>query len=171
MERLLEPAILINELEDLLRLSTMTLATSGLDGEAHAADVYFASDEQLTLYFFSDASSQHSMDIHQDPRAAITIHHADQAGWEQILGIQMRGMVKEISSQTLWQQAWEIYQKKFPFVSDLKEVIKVNQLYGFAPGWIRLVDNSQGFGFKREWKVNTTENDGGVIRLWEQQGG
>ena len=171
MERLLEPASLKNELEGLLRLSTMTLATSGLDEEAHAADVYFASDEQLTLYFFSEASSQHSMDIRQDPRAAITIHRADQAGWEQIQGLQMRGMVKEISSQTLWQQAWEIYRKKFPFVSDLEEVIKVNQLYGFAPGWIRLVDNSQGFGFKREWKVKTTENDGGGIRLWEQQGG
>jgi len=169
MERVIEPAKLKSLLEGLLGLSTMTLATSGPDGEVHAADVYFACDEQLTLYFFSDPESQHSLDAQRDSRAAITIH-AHRAGWEQILGLQMRGICEEISTPTEWQQAWEVYLAKFPFVSDLEEVIKVNQLFGFAPWWIRLVDNSQGFGFKQEWKLAQAVIDGEEVRRWEQLG-
>ena len=167
MERVLEPSILKSSLADLLRLSTMTIATSGPDREPHAADVYFACDEQLTLYFFSDPSSQHGVDIHRDPRAAITIH-ADQVGWEQILGLQMRGVIEVISSRTLWQQAWEVYREKFPFVNDLEAVVAVNQMYGFKPGWIRLVDNSQGFGFIQEWQAHIIDEEGENIGTWQE---
>ena len=167
MERVLEPSYLKRSLANLLGLSTMTIATSGPDNEPHAADVYFAFDEQLTLYFFSDASSQHSIDIHRDPRAAITIH-ADQVGWEQILGLQMRGVIEVISSRTSWQQAWEVYREKFPFVNDLEEIVAVNQMYGFKPGWIRLVDNSQGFGFNQEWQAHIIDEEGEKVRIWQE---
>ena len=162
MERIIEPAELKNSLNEVLILSTMTLATSGRDGEVHAADVYFACDEQLTLYFFSAAESQHSSDIQLNVRAAATIH-ADRKGWEQILGLQLRGNCKLIRTPPAWQKAWEIYLAKFPFVKDLEEVVKVNQLYGFKPDWIRLVDNRKGFGYKREWlaeKINTNDGQG-----------
>jgi uncharacterized protein YhbP (UPF0306 family) len=170
MERVLEPAELRKTLEKLLGLSTMTLATSSTEGGAHAADVYFACDEQLSLYFFSDPESQHSSDIQRDARAAVTIH-ADRKGWEQILGVQMRGHCEAISTSGVWEQAWEVYLAKFPFVSNLEEVIKVNQLYGFSPDWIRLVDNSQGFGFKQEWIFMEIAIEGAVVRRWEQLGG
>jgi len=166
MEKVLEPSNLKSSLTDLLRLSTMTIATSGPDSEPHAADVYFACDEQLTLFFFSDASSLHAKDIHRDPRAAITIH-ADQAGWEQILGLQMRGVIEVISSRTLWQQVWEVYREKFPFVNDLEDVVAVNQMYGFKPGWIRLVDNSQGLGFNQEWQTQIIDEEGENLRTWQ----
>jgi uncharacterized protein YhbP (UPF0306 family) len=167
MERVLEPAELKSSLEMLLGLSTMTLATTGPEGEAHAADVYFASDAQLTLYFFSTAESQHGSDIHREPRAAATIH-ADRDQWEQILGLQMRGNCSEVSTPAVWQQAWEVYLAKFPFVSDLEEVIKLNRLYGFTPRWIRLVDNNQGFGYKQEWQLNEAVIDGEKVRHWAQ---
>ena len=169
MERLLKPAELKRSLEILLGLSTMTLATTGPEGEAHAADVYFASDARLTLYFFSTAESQHSSDVHREPRAAATIH-AEHDQWEQILGLQMRGNCSEVSAPAVWQQAWDVYLAKFPFVSDLEEVIKVNQLYGFTPNWIRLVDNNQGFGFKQEWQLNEAVIDGREVRRWAQLG-
>jgi len=167
MERVLESAKLKSSLADLLTLSTMTVATSGPDSEVHAADVYFACDEQLTLYFFSDASSQHGIDIHRDPRAAITIH-ADQVGWEQILGLQMRGVIEVITLRTSWQQAWEVYREKFPFVNDLEEAVATNQMYGFKPGWIRLVDNSQGFGFNQEWQAHIIDEAGENVRTWQE---
>jgi uncharacterized protein YhbP (UPF0306 family) len=169
MERVLEPAELKSSLEILLGLSTMTLATTGPGGEAHAADVYFASDAQLNLFFFSAAESQHGSDIHREPRAAATIHAAGDQ-WEQILGLQMRGNCIEISAPTEWQQAWDVYLAKFPFVSDLEEVIKVNQLYGFTPKWIRLVDNNQGFGYKQEWQLNEAVRGGRQVRQWAQYG-
>ena len=165
MERVVKPTQLRHCIEELLKLSTMTLATVGSSGAVHAADVYFACDENSTLLFFSDASSQHSRDMHEKPQAALTIH-TDRDGYEQILGLQMRGTVREITSESAWQQAWGIYVKKFPFARDLEEVIKVNQFYGFSPSWIRLVDNSQGFGFKQEWQEIISEQDGKEFRYW-----
>lgn len=166
MERELDPAELKKVLSNVLELSTMSLATCGPGGEPHAADVYFASDDGLTLYFFSDQESQHGMDIRRDPRVAITIH-ADRSGWEQILGVQMRGLIDVIVSKTAWQRAWEVYRDKFPFVSQLEDVIAENQLFGFVPHWIRLVDNNQGFGFNREWILSISEKDGETMRVWQ----
>jgi uncharacterized protein YhbP (UPF0306 family) len=83
----------------------------------------------------------------------------------------MRGTVREITSESAWQQAWGNYVEKFPFVRDLEELIKVNQFFGFSPSWIRLVDNSQGFGFKKEWQEIISEQDGEEIRYWESIAG
>ena len=135
---------------DLLLLSTMTLATQGADGEPHAADVYFASDEHVNLYFFSDPISQHGLDIAHNPRAAVTIHPESQ-GWEDIYGLQMRGEVQRVEPGLSWDGAWEKYVAKFPFVAGLKAVVERNQLFVFLPRWIRLVDNRRGFGYQEEW--------------------
>ena len=49
----------------------------------------------------------------------------------------------------------------------LEELIKVNQLYAFVPGWVRLVDNSQGFGYKREWKLAKHESEEEAAGGWK----
>lgn len=156
MERSIKSAELRRLLEEYLALTAMTLATVGRHGEPHAAAVYFAADESLNLYYFSEASSQHALDSDQEPRTATTIQ-AEVAGWQHIHGLQMRGMVRAVDSKTEWQKAWQFYREKFPFVIDLEDVITLNQLYAFAPVWIRLVDNRKSFGFKQEWEVSTTE--------------
>jgi uncharacterized protein YhbP (UPF0306 family) len=139
-------------LGDLLALSTMTLATCGADGEPHAADVYFAADQALRLYFFSDPESQHGQDLAVRSRAAVTFH-PECRDWQDIQGLQMRGEVSRVETGPEWETAWELYQGKFPFVSDLKDIVARNTLYVFIPGWVRLVDNQQGFGFKQEWTL------------------
>ena len=135
---------------DLLLLSTMTLATQGADGETHAADVFFTSDEEVNLYFFSDPNSQHGLNITLNPRAAVTIHPVCQ-GWEDIRGLQLRGKVQRVEPSLAWDSAWKIYSAKFPFVTELKAIVEGNQLFVFVPHWIRLVDNQRGFGYKEEW--------------------
>ena len=135
---------------DLLDLSTLTLATTGQAGEPHAAAVYFASDERLDLYFFSDSSSQHSLDIEHDERAAASLYPESRA-WQEICGLQMRGTVRRVEPGAGWEQAWELYLAKFPFVAGLGTQVARNQLYVFQPYWIRLIDNRKGFGFKQEW--------------------
>lgn len=137
---------------ELLDLTTLTLATSGPDGEPHGAALYFAADEKLRLYFFSDRSSQHTQDILVDGRAAVTIQPQCH-GWEDIRGLQMRGQVHLVNSGDEWERAWEIYVKKFPFVSELQEIVAQNQFYVFLPNWVRLVDNRRGFGYKSEWTL------------------
>lgn len=130
----------------------LTLATTGSDGEPHAADVYFAADENLNLFFFSHPASQHAQDILQNPRAAATIH-PECLDWREIRGLQLRGNVSVVVDMVQWEQAWELYQHKFPFVAELSEVVIQNQLYIFKPEWVRLVDNRVNFGYKREWQL------------------
>jgi uncharacterized protein len=139
-------------LGDLLSVSTMTLATVGLTGEPHAAPVYFAADPQLRFYFFSETSSQHAQDVHHEPRAAATLY-PECFDWQDIRGIQMRGIVQPVNAGEQWEIAWEMYESKFPFVSEMKEIVARNQLYIFSPTWMRLIDNRRGFGFKKEWSL------------------
>lgn len=164
MERI-KSVELKSSLEEFFALTTMTLATVGSDGEPHAAAVYFAVDEALHLYYFSETGSQHAQDTAHDPRAAVAIH-ADMANWQEIHGLQIRGLVRAVSSRPEWQAAWQLYREKFPFVVDLEEVITANQMYAFSPTWIRLVDNRQGFGNKREWEVGTTESGSDSPQMW-----
>lgn len=156
MERRIAPSELKSSLEELLRLTTMTIATTGRDGEPHAAAVYFACDELLNLYFYSDADSQHALDIGRDSRAAVTIY-ADGSEWQEIHGLQMRGVISDVQAKGERQDAWFLYRTKFPFVIDLEEIVTASQLYAFRPDWIRLVDNRQGFGFKQEWERSVAD--------------
>jgi uncharacterized protein YhbP (UPF0306 family) len=135
---------------ELLEVSTMTLATSGAGGEPHAAAVYFAADEDLRLYFFSDPQSQHGQDLARERQAAVSFYPHTQ-GWQDIRGVQMRGEVRLVEVGPEWEAGWAVYTIKFPFVRKLKAVVAQNSLYVFMPYWIRLVDNTRGFGFKQEW--------------------
>jgi uncharacterized protein YhbP (UPF0306 family) len=150
MERSLTSVELKYSLEELLNLTTMTIATVGIGCEPHSAAVYFACDDQLNMYFFSDSKSQHAQDTANEVLAAVTVH-PDRNRWQDIHGLQMRGAITVVQSQTKWQEAWKLYLVKFPFAADLEQLVAINQLYVFNPQWIRLVDNRRGFGFKQEW--------------------
>jgi uncharacterized protein YhbP (UPF0306 family) len=141
--------------EILIQVSTMTLATTDPEGNPHAAPVYFVSvfaGQDLRFYFFSDQKSEHSRHILYNPNVAAAIY-PECEGWRDIKGLQLRGKVLLVESKSDWDTAWGQYKIKFPFVSALKTVVAQNQLYMLIPSWIRLVDNSQGFGFKKEWQL------------------
>jgi hypothetical protein len=135
---------------ELLLHSTMTLATSDRDGEPHAAAVYFATDDDLNFYFFSDLHSQHGQDLLLRPQCAVAIYPECQ-DWQDIRGLQLRGEACPLPLGPEWEHAWSVYTAKFPFVSEMRELVARNQLYVFIPTWVRLVDNRRGFGFKQEW--------------------
>jgi 4-hydroxy-3-polyprenylbenzoate decarboxylase len=139
---------------DLLALPLITLATVGQDGAPHAASVYFAADADAEggpcLYFFSAASSQHGRDLTGNPQAALTLSTLVE-GWRDIYGMQMRGEAHPLPPGAQWEHAYQLYLARFPFAAGLKEEMARNILYVFTPQWLRLVDNSRGFGFKEEW--------------------
>jgi uncharacterized protein YhbP (UPF0306 family) len=137
---------------ELLGLAVVTLATCGVDGEPHAAPVYFAANDHWELYFFSDQQSQHSADLAHNPRLAAAIY-PECFGWQEIRGLQLRGVARLLSRGPAWDAAWQVYVKKYPFVKVMKAVVRRNALYAFLPDWVRLVDNRQGFGFKQEWTL------------------
>ena len=92
----------------------MTLATQGGDGPWAAAVFYVNVD--FTLYFLSAPSSRHCTHIAAQARVAATIHE-DYADWPQIRGIQLEGIVRELSGADA-ELARRLYGEKFPIVGD-----------------------------------------------------
>ena len=146
----------------------MTLATSDQAGEPHAAAVYFASDDELNFYFFSDLQTQHGQDLALRPQCAIAIYPECQ-DWQDIRGLQLRGEVRPVQPGPEWEHAWAVYRSKFPFVSEMRELVAQNQLYVFIPTWVRLVDNRRGFGFKQEWRKSLQIGDS-ALSSWQPMG-
>jgi len=138
-------------------VSTLTLATTDPKGNPHAAPVYFAHDNELNLYFFSETKSQHGQDIARNPRAAAAIY-PECEGWQDIRGVQLRGEVLRVESGETREKAWGLYKNKFPFVKALKAIVARNQMYVLVPNWMRLVDNTQGFGYKQEFRFSDSTN-------------
>ena len=64
---------------------------------------------------------------------------------------QMRGHIRLVEAGTEWDMVRQRYCAKFPFVSELKDLLTANSLFAFSPHRIRPVDNRRGFGFKKEW--------------------
>lgn len=137
---------------ELLSVSAMTLATSDAGGMPHAAPVYFAADQSMMLYYFSDKKSRHSQDLCADPRAAVAIYPGGD-DWRTLHGLQLHGSVQLIQPGAAWEAGWQVYLEKFPFVAALKTIVAQNSLYTFRPNWMRLVDNRRRFGFKQEWDL------------------
>jgi uncharacterized protein YhbP (UPF0306 family) len=65
----------------------------------------------------------------------------------------MRGKIHAVKEKAEWDIGWKYYAIKFPFVAELKAIVRQNTLYTFIPTWIRLVDNRRGFGHKEEWRL------------------
>lgn len=147
--------------------NTMTLATIGPSGEPQAAAVFYAADEQLSLYFLSSPSSRHSQNLMHDARVAATVHGDGQA-WQAIRGVQIEGAVQLIEDPALLEEAARTYAERFDFLrgllddsSDgpvaLRGPVASSRFYVLRPAWIRLIDNTLGFGHKEEW---TFDGDG-----------
>ncbi len=142
----------MDALKEYLTLSTFVLATADEHGQPYAAPLYFAAHDSLACFFFSSASSQHSQNLAHRPQAAAAFY-PESAAWKEIRGVQMRGEAAIVAPGPAWEAAWQVYREKFPFVEALQEEVARNQLYAFKPHWIRLVDNRQGFGYRREWTL------------------
>ena len=147
--------------------STMTLATIGTGGEPQAAAVFYAADERLNLYFLSSPTSRHSQNLVSNARAAATVH-ADGQAWQAIRGLQIEGSVKQVEGARMLAQAARTYAGRFDFVRGLLDdgddgpvvlrgPVASSRFYVLRPAWIRLIDNTLGFGHKKEW---TLDDDG-----------
>lgn len=132
--------------------STLSLATAGLQGEPHLADLFFSSDPSLKSYFVSNPDSRHAQDLALDPRASISVH-VDTWDWREIAGLQMEGSVEMLEQADRRERAWALYKAKFPSVEDFADEIARSRWYCFTPRWIRIIDNRLGFGHREEYRV------------------
>lgn len=134
--------------------NTLTLATEH-DGKPWANALFYA-NEAFTLYFVSDPKTRHAGHLKNNPHVAATIQD-DQRDWRAIQGVQLEGACQEITNPVEAARALTVYASKYPFVGDLlrapKEIgsaMAKARFHKLTPTWIRLIDNTRGFGFKEE---------------------
>jgi uncharacterized protein YhbP (UPF0306 family) len=136
--------------------TTLTLATVGEDGQPQAASLFFAEMDDLSLIFISDKQVRHSQNIARDSRVAATIY-ADGQQWQSIRGLQLEGVCTELSGQAA-KTAKAVYLTKYPFISRnalLTAMLLRVTFYKITPTWLRLIDNSQGFGHKEDLRLHS----------------
>jgi uncharacterized protein YhbP (UPF0306 family) len=129
--------------------STLGLATIGPDGMPHAANVNFAEDADLNLYFLSSTRSTHSVDIARDPRVAATAY-VPFNNTEQIRGLQIRGCCDQLADAE-FRRVWELFIRKFPYSAAFEDFARSERFYCIRPSWFRVIDNSPVFGTK--WEI------------------
>lgn len=130
------------------RCSTLSLATVAADGSPHAANLYFAADDELNLYFVSDPASLHSRHLQARPDVAATVYEPV-ASWQEIRGVQLHGRAAPIHDEQ-WDAVWRLYVDRFPSVADMEPLVRKQRFYRITPTWLRWIDNTVRFGFKRE---------------------
>ncbi len=158
-----------NRVQDFLRHhTTMSLATVSPEGLPQSAAVFYATDDDLNLYFLSEPNSRHGCNLKQNPRAAVTIH-ADGQAWQEIRGLQIEGTVDWVAGLGQTALAAKVYATRFDFLKGLLDAaggsfrsdasdeavtlsgaLAGSRFLVLRPTWIRLIDNTLGFGHKEE---------------------
>jgi uncharacterized protein YhbP (UPF0306 family) len=129
--------------------TTLSLATTGEDGEAAVAPLFYIAGNDLTLYWLSIQSSLHSLNLARSPRAAATVYR-NTLNWKEIRGVQMRGSVAGIDEPERRVPLIEAYCERFKLGRVLRLATRNCVLFAFEPEFFRYIDNSRGFGFKFE---------------------
>jgi uncharacterized protein YhbP (UPF0306 family) len=133
------------------RHNVMTLAYQDIDGVGACA-VWFATTEDLTCYFLSAMTTRHGAALRGGAEIAFTVHK-DEQNWRTIQGVQGRGYCQPIAPEHR-ETAWQAYSTRFPFVIQplgaLAAALAAVTLWSVTPHWLRLIDNSKGFGHKEE---------------------
>ncbi len=123
----------------------LTLATS-INDKPYCANCFYVFDEvNKTLIFLSDAKTQHIAEGLQNSNVAGTIN-TEVTTVAKIQGIQFTGEFVNPSEEQQ-KTFYAIYYKKFPFAK-----AKPSPIWGIELDWIKMTDNTLGFGKKLIWE-------------------
>jgi uncharacterized protein YhbP (UPF0306 family) len=131
---------------------TLTLSTIEPDGSPRATPVFFAFDDQATLVFLSERDTPHCHNLERQPFVAAALY-PEVSDWTELRGLQIKGLASAVPKSEQ-EAAVVVYANRFPFVRELEEVVSLSEVYRLRPSWVRLIDNRQGFGYKREWSLD-----------------
>jgi uncharacterized protein YhbP (UPF0306 family) len=123
--------------------TTAVLATR--ESDPVATPLFFVADG-LELYWLSSTDSRHSRNLAHHPKCSVSVHVAV-TDWRDIRGLQMDGDGYVAAER---EPAIARYRARFRLGPEFDSVIEASTLYVFRPRWLRYLDNSLGFGFKRE---------------------
>jgi len=141
---------------------TISIATAAKEG-SWSASVFYVSDQKLNIYFISFDESKHIQAILKNKKVSATINQ-DVSDWMQIKGLQLQGVAYKVPEQHR-KNILNAYRQKFDSIHELLDLPKTDDekkiakqfnsisLFCFEPHWIRLLDNSLGFGSKEEIEI------------------
>jgi uncharacterized protein YhbP (UPF0306 family) len=129
--------------------TTLSLATTGVDGQACVAPLFYIVDENLSLYWLSSESSLHSLNLVANPRATATVYRSVE-NWKKIRGVQLRGTVSKVTEPKRRAALLKSYCERFKLGRVPRLALRLSTLYSFQPDFIRYIDNARGFGHKFE---------------------
>jgi hypothetical protein len=134
--------------------STLVLSTVNADGTPHATPLFYLAGDELELYWFSDASSQHSANLTRDCNVAVAVY-ASTEHWKEICGVQIRGTVGKITDRKIRRDITRRYCGRFQLGQIFRLALARCSLYVLWPSWIRYIDNSKRFGYRSEISLPT----------------
>ncbi len=144
--------------------TTLALATVGAECTPAAAAVFYAHDDDLTLYFLSEEKTRHAQNILANLEVAGTIQD-DQQDWRAIRGLQLQGRAERVPAAR-HAHAVAVYARKFAFVAGLLAgaqgpatlvgPLAKARFWQLMPDWFRLTDNTVRFGYKEELDLRAT---------------
>jgi uncharacterized protein YhbP (UPF0306 family) len=135
----------------LAQQSTLTLATTSSEGIPFAADLYFASNDALELFFISEPDANHAKNLSKNDKIAATIHPTTW-DWREIRGLQLRGSCVQVAGASKRMAALHLYGQKFKFLPAFSAIVARHNVYRIIPSWFRWLDNSISFGYKQEFE-------------------
>jgi hypothetical protein len=149
--------------------NTLTLATER-EGKPWANALFYANDG-FSFYVVSDSTTRHTENLKHNQHVAATINQ-DHRDWRAIQGVQLEGVCEAMTSPFDSAHALVVYSAKFPFIADLLRAPRElgaafakARFYKITPTWIRLIDNTRGFGHKEEIRLIR-----GIVRSGQSQG-
>lgn len=120
----------------------LTLATSTTDGHPYCCNIFYAYNKQEgTFIFTSDDHTHHAQMMSNNPHVAASIVLETRIVGK-VQGLQITGEVKQAADGDK-----ALYIKRFPYaaVADL-------QLWRLEADFMKLTDNTLGFGKKLIWQ-------------------
>lgn len=124
----------------------LTLATS-VDDKPYCAACFYAYDEiDNVLIFSSDDHTKHITDANSNKIIAGTIN-TEVTTIVKIQGVQFTGVFINPTEKEA-KNLYSIYYKKFPFAR-----AKPAPIWAIKLNWIKMTDNTLGFGKKLEWQL------------------
>lgn len=140
----LEQAVEFLKTQNILTLSTLA------DGELPwSTPLFYLLRDDLRIYWVSSRSSLHSRSLAATQEVSIAVHAATDQ-WKEIRGVQMRGTVRTVESPQERKEVLAAYATRFKLGGILRVALNQSEIYKFSPSWLRYLDNSKRFGYKRE---------------------
>lgn len=116
------------------------------EGKPYCFSCFYAYDKDKELMYFKSASSSHHAGYLENSAAMAGTIQPDKLNILAIQGIQFSGLVYEADAES-GIDAKILYHKKYPFAAAIS-----GELWIIEPQFIKMTDNSMGFGKKIIWE-------------------